>query len=175
MTPTDSPAAQAGRALFRGFHPRRAHRAPLYADRHPDGQHAVFQHDAQSATAPYRPAFLATAPGMLVMPPISIATNALSIGANPMKGSIVAVIEADQKPGHGAERGAYREGEDDHPVRVDARIERTEQIVGNRSDAEADLRLLQDELQQHKHDAGSGEDDEVAVDEDDRPDTGSDG
>ena len=37
---------------------RPALRAPAHAHGHADGQHVVFQHDAQSATAAYRPSFL---------------------------------------------------------------------------------------------------------------------
>ena len=54
----DRAAAQARRALFRGFRGRQDLRAPLHAHRHPDGQHAVLQHDAQSAAAAYRPRVL---------------------------------------------------------------------------------------------------------------------
>ena len=47
-----------GGLYLRGFRPRRGRRASLHAHRDADGQHAVLQHDAQSAAAAYRPAFL---------------------------------------------------------------------------------------------------------------------
>src|SRR5436190_3136191 len=48
----------ARRTLLRGFPAGPRLRASTDTDRHPDGQHVVLQHDAQSAAAPYRPAFL---------------------------------------------------------------------------------------------------------------------
>src|SRR6266436_3357567 len=54
----DGETPQARRHLFRGFCRGADVRAPLLPDRDADGQHAVFQHDAQSATAAHRPPFL---------------------------------------------------------------------------------------------------------------------
>src|ERR1700693_5822040 len=54
----DRDPASARRALLRGLRPRRGVRASAHPHGDPDGQHAVLQHDAQSAAAPYRPAFL---------------------------------------------------------------------------------------------------------------------
>src|SRR5512139_609553 len=58
------PAAQAGRALFRGLRGRQALRAPLHPHRDADGQHVVLQHDAQSAAAAHRPPLLRDRDGM---------------------------------------------------------------------------------------------------------------
>src|SRR5262249_53481402 len=54
----NDPAAQTWWPLFRGLRGRQDLRAPLYADGHADGQHAVLEHDAQSAAAAHRPPFL---------------------------------------------------------------------------------------------------------------------
>src|SRR6476659_8666138 len=48
-------AAQARRALFRGFRGRPNLRASLHPYGDADGQHVVLQHDAQSAAAAHRP------------------------------------------------------------------------------------------------------------------------
>ena len=47
-----------GGLYFEDFEVGRTYQAPLFPDRHADGQHAVLQHDAQSAAAAYRPALL---------------------------------------------------------------------------------------------------------------------
>ena len=52
------PSPPARRHLFRRFRGRAPLRAPAAPHRDADGQHAVLQHDAQSAAAAHRPAFL---------------------------------------------------------------------------------------------------------------------
>src|SRR5215212_3416419 len=50
--------ASSRRPVFRRLHRRPSLRAPAAAHGHADGQHAVLQHDAESAAAAYRPALL---------------------------------------------------------------------------------------------------------------------